>query len=270
MNNRIISPAVMVNWHRLFGLMLNQLFKDSPYKVELEKDLSLRQQFLDVVILKREVGVFTGKLPDGLENLSDFNLLSYKSLHEPFDTWTLKELVGHYVNYRKQISPDKKLLPEERFKLYGVCTRFPSKLNARIALKRIKPGVYELLWGVDSIRLIVLCELELVEHNVVWHLFSGVKDKVRYAIARWEMGNVSTILYQLFKNYKTEETKMSYTMHDFHRDFARENMGDFTPEERLRGLRPEERLRGLRSEEIRAYLEEQERPGLAKPDALFQ
>jgi hypothetical protein len=36
----------MISWHRLFGLFLVDFFTDSPYTVELEKDLSLKQQFL--------------------------------------------------------------------------------------------------------------------------------------------------------------------------------------------------------------------------------
>jgi len=35
----------MLNWHRLFGLFLIDYFTDSPYMVELEKDLSIKQQF---------------------------------------------------------------------------------------------------------------------------------------------------------------------------------------------------------------------------------
>jgi hypothetical protein len=38
----------MIHWHRLFGLALTDFFSDSPYVVELEKDLSLR---LRVIVL---------------------------------------------------------------------------------------------------------------------------------------------------------------------------------------------------------------------------
>ncbi len=36
-----------INWHRLFGLTLIDLLTDSPYEVELEKEVSLKKQFLD-------------------------------------------------------------------------------------------------------------------------------------------------------------------------------------------------------------------------------
>jgi hypothetical protein len=42
-----------IKWHRLFGIMLIDFFTDSNYKVELEKDLSIKQQYLDVVIIKK-------------------------------------------------------------------------------------------------------------------------------------------------------------------------------------------------------------------------
>ena len=102
----------MIDWHRLFGLALTDFFTNSPFVVELEKDLSLKQQFLDVVILRRQPGEFEGRLPDGLDSLAEHHLLSYKSLRETFDDWAIDELIGHYVNYRKQVSPSRdELLP---------------------------------------------------------------------------------------------------------------------------------------------------------------
>ena len=37
------------DWHRIFGLILTDFFSNSPFRVELEKDLSLKKQLLDVV-----------------------------------------------------------------------------------------------------------------------------------------------------------------------------------------------------------------------------
>ncbi len=47
-----------MNWHRLFGLLLSDFFAGSPFVVELEKDLSLKKQLLDVVILRKVQGSF--------------------------------------------------------------------------------------------------------------------------------------------------------------------------------------------------------------------
>ena len=66
------------------------------------------------------------ELPDGLENLRPHNLLTYKSRHEALSAWTLDELIGHYVNYRKlRRNAEGKRHPPDAFGLYAVATRFP-------------------------------------------------------------------------------------------------------------------------------------------------
>ena len=92
--------SLMVPWHRILGLALTDLFTGFPFEVEM--DLSARKQFLDVAIVRKTGPVPASLiLPDGLEGLSDFNLFTYKSLHQAVDAWALQELIGHYVNYRK-------------------------------------------------------------------------------------------------------------------------------------------------------------------------
>ena len=71
--------------HRIFGLLLTDFFAGSPFVVELEKDLSLKQQYLDVVIIRKNKGKFTELLPDGLDDLTDHNLITFKSHHEALD-----------------------------------------------------------------------------------------------------------------------------------------------------------------------------------------
>jgi hypothetical protein len=44
------------DWHRLFGLLLTDFFTDSPFAVEVECDLSVQQQLLDVLIVRRSRG----------------------------------------------------------------------------------------------------------------------------------------------------------------------------------------------------------------------
>ncbi len=118
----------MIDWHHLFGLTIADYLTDSNYEVELEKFLSLQQQYLEVVIIKKSEGKALEEVPDGLDNLSDHNLLTYKSLWEPLDDWAINELISSYVIYRKQVSPSlNKLLPKEHFQLYAVATRFPQR-----------------------------------------------------------------------------------------------------------------------------------------------
>jgi hypothetical protein len=263
------------DWHRLFGIMLTDFFTDTAYTVELEKDLSLKKQFLDVVIIEKKDGRMPDELPDGLENLAAHNLLSYKSFHEAFDDWSADELIGHFVNYRKQVSPSvNRLLPKNDFKLYAVCTRFPEKLVKQTDLVQIKEGVYDFRWGVRNIRLIVTSKIAKKKQNAMWLMFSAIADSVRYGVSayRRRMDEMSTAIRRLLKKYGTEGIiTMPYTMEDFRKDVVREALGYMTPDEimekfpdellgkipptkRLRGLSTDEILRGLSPEEIRAYL----------------
>jgi hypothetical protein len=52
-----------MNWHRVFGLILTYYFADSSFTVELEKDLALKKQLLDVVILRRHPVAFRRACP---------------------------------------------------------------------------------------------------------------------------------------------------------------------------------------------------------------
>ena len=61
-----------IKWHRLFGLTLTDLLTDSAYQVELEKEVSLKKQFLDVVIVRKTADGKTVELPVGFENLDPF------------------------------------------------------------------------------------------------------------------------------------------------------------------------------------------------------
>src|SRR5437868_13843702 len=161
LERRLHALRVLVgNWHRLFGLLLTDFFTGTPFVVELEKDLSLKRQLLDVVILRKGPGALSERLPDGLERLATHNLISFKSHQESLDDWTLKELTGHYVNYRKQVSPSlQQLLPEAEFRLFAVCARYPHNLAGQAAWAELQPGVYECRRGTDAIRVLVLRQL---------------------------------------------------------------------------------------------------------------
>src|SRR5260370_39680105 len=141
-----------MNSHRLFGLILTDYFANSSFTVELEKDLALKKQLLDVVILRRHPGRFPARLPDGLENLAAHNLITFKSHQEPLDDWALKELTGHYVNYRKQVSPRGRLLAEDQFPMVAVCAPQPRDLFARGSPEPLRPGVCLCRRGPHAIR----------------------------------------------------------------------------------------------------------------------
>jgi len=75
------------------------------------------------------------------------------------------------------------LMPESQFKLYAVSTRFPAKLAQQVALQHISPGIYDVVWGTDTIRLIVLSQIPDGEHNAIWRLFSANRKLVLQALA---------------------------------------------------------------------------------------
>ena len=251
----------MIDWHRLFGMGLTDLFAYTNYKVELEKDLSIKQQFLDVVIIEQvKASELPENLPDGLDNLAQHNLLTYKSFRESLGSWALDELVGHYVNYRKQISGDV-LLPVEQFRLYAVSTCFPQNLAKETTLTEVKEGVYETQWGSQIIRILVLNRFPETPNNTFWQLFSAIPSKVQTARVNYQhkLAELGSIINQLFKFYNMEGVVMPYTVQDYVKDYIKDNLDMLSPEEilekfsaqeRLMGLSSQERLTGLSSEEV--------------------
>ena len=243
-----MEQSTFIAWHRILGTALAQAFAGSPFAVDTELDLSFRQQRLDILILRKLPGEYQGRLPDGLEGLVDHNLITYKSLHEPLDVWALDELLGHYVNYRKQVAlPEANLLPEEAFQLYGICTRFPQNLANRVSLAQQQTGVYDVQWGARPIRVIVLSEIPAQPHNALWALFSASTEKVMYGAEqmRDRMEQMSTVLNSLLENYELEGIPMSYTIEDFEREAAAKQLQRMKPNEVLRNYSADDLLREL-------------------------
>jgi hypothetical protein len=257
-------------WHRLFGLSLVDFFRDMPISVEMEKDLSLKQQLLDVVILRRGAGPLSRRLPDGFEELAPHNLLTFKSYQEALDGWALNELVGHYVNYRKQVSPSmQELLPETDFQLFAVCVRFPQALARQTALTPVRPGVYEARHFTGMIRVVVVHELPREEHNALLHLFSARADLLRYGAEHYRLQSkeTSTLLVQLFERYHLEAKLMPDSLQQL-QQFAEETLEKYLKkmpvEKRLEGVSAEERLKGLSPDELLAALSPEARAALAQ------
>lgn len=273
-----------VYWHRLLGVVLSDYLTGTRYIVEMERDLSLKQQALDILIIEQSKGAPPRELPDGLENFARYNLLTFKSLRQPLNAWALDELLGHYVNYRKQASPSlQKLLPAKLFRLYAVSMRKPKKLGRGAVLTPIMPGVYEVEWGGCMIRVLVLNEMAKSKRNALWQMFSGVAENVRYGAEKynWRKKEMSQSINTLFDYYNLEGIAMPYTVEDFLREeeerlwskltpeqifkklppkklleklSAEKLLEKLPPEERVKGLPPEARLKGLKRKDIVAYL----------------
>ncbi|HVS34157.1 MAG TPA: hypothetical protein VMS17_01165 [Gemmataceae bacterium] len=254
-------------WHRLFGVSLVDFFRGAPVLVELEKDLSLKQQLLDVVLIRKGAGLLSRRLPDGFEELAAHNLVSFKSYQEALDGWALNELVGHYVNYRKQASPSmQELLPETDFRLFAVSVRFPQVLARQTTLTPVRPGVYDVRQFTGTIRVVVVHELPQEEHNALLHLFSARTDLVRYGAAHYRPRSeeTSTLLLQLFQRYRLEVAIMPDPLQELARETIDELLKELPVKERIKGLSVDDLLAAL-SPETRAALAQRLRENGAAP-----
>lgn len=238
--------------HRLFELSWTDFVQDTLITMEAEMDLSLKQQLLDLVLIRKDPGPIPRRLPDGFEDLAVHNLVTFKSHQEAFDSWALWELIGHYVNYRKQSSPSlHSLLPETDFRLFAVCARYPQKLAQQVTMRCVKEGVYDLDLASLIIRIIVVNQLPCEEHNAMLLLFSAREELLRYGREHYRPHSTetSTLLYELFKTY-SEDPTMSEKLQEFVRQSIDQLLKSLPPEERLKGLPPEERLKGLSADEV--------------------
>lgn len=192
---------------------------------------------------------------------ADCNLITFKSHQEALTDWTLKELTGHYVSYRKLVSPSPQtLLPETDFRMYAVCSRFPHNLSHEVSWQEFQPGVYQCQRGTDLIRVLVTGQLPRKEHNSGLHLYSVSMEQVDYGARHYRQRSpqTSTLLDQLLRGYQEEGVVMSYTMEDFRRDYIMEMFKTLTPEDRrktLKTLSPDELLEGLSPEAREQLLE---------------
>jgi hypothetical protein len=236
--------------HRLFGLSWIDFFQGTDIGVETELDLSLKQQFIDLVLIRKGPGPIPRQLPDGFE-LAVYNLVTFKSYQEALDCWALWELIGHFVNYRKQSSPSlQDLLPVSDFRLYAVCARFPDNLAKQVALTPLREGVYEVQALGLPIRIIVVNQLPREEHNAMLQLFSSRVELLRYAQEHYRPHSTETssLLYMLFKTY-SEDPTMPDKLKEFVRETIDELLKSLPAEQRLKGMPAEERLKGMPAEE---------------------
>jgi hypothetical protein len=264
-------------WHRLFGMSWTDLLTDQPATVVTELDLSIQKQLLDVVILRKTAEPLTIRLPDGFEDLAEHNLISFKSYQETLDAWALDELVGHYVDYRKQTSPKTDdLLHETSFRRFAVSARFPQALSQSVPLERIQDGVYEVRHFSGVIRLVVVHQLPQEEQNAMLHLYSALPDLVRFGArtCRLRSPRTSTFLNQLFNRYQEEGVPMPFTPEEFERQgiellsrdpsMIKRVLENLSVEERLEGIPVEKRLEGITLDELLHGLPPQLRAELLK------
>ena len=237
MNDRPMNDRPMINWHRIFGITLTDYFLDTPFEVELERDFSVRKQILDVAIIRKDGGTFEGEPADGLEDLSDFNLMTYKSGHEAMNADAIDELPTYFTGLRKMLAPKVR---RDNTRLLAVSTRYPKALNAAIPLQEDKPGIYLVPWGDRSVKIIVPKETDKIPRNAIWHMHGWEQASVDFGLQnyQWKSEGYSSIIKLLDKAYREEGLRM-YTMEDFQKDAAEVILGDMTPEDYVKASSPE-------------------------------
>ena len=153
-------------FHRLFGYSWIDFFEGTDIVVETELDLSLKQQFIDLTVVRKGRTPIPRPLPDGFDFPVTYTLITFKSYQQPLDARALHELIGHYINLCKRFSPSlDDLLPSSEFRLIAVTVRSPLKLAKEVEMTAIGPGVYDVLGFGLAIRVIVVNELPREEQK---------------------------------------------------------------------------------------------------------
>ncbi len=248
----------LLQWHRWFGLGLTDLLVGRPYTVDMERDLSVKKQLLDVVIVCRDTDIpEPDDLPDGLDGLREHNLITFKSFHEALDAEALVELVGHLSSYRKLVGGrDRGQLPMDRCRLYAVCVRSPQELLAEPRLARAGAGVYDLpMMARLSVRLVVIHELPETPKNALLHMFAFQERRARYGAEHYRPRSIhtSSFMDQLARRYSQEGWNMPFTVEEFNRQLFDEFLREMPEEKKLEiaaGLPPEKRLAGLSLDDL--------------------
>jgi hypothetical protein len=122
-------------------------------------------------------------------------------------------------------------------------------------------GAYDLIWGTDTIRILVLREMPEAEQNIVWNLFSGEEQRIATAFQRLQprLQSWSSLLNELLGFYGLEGIAMPFTMEDFEREVEEKVLNKVTAEKLLAHLTEEQRLKGLSAEKRLEGLSAQER-----------
>jgi hypothetical protein len=70
----------IIKWHDLIGLTLTDFFKGSNFEVKTEENMSVKTQYVDVLIISKSSGKPIKKLPDGFEFLAKIFFRAYSRL----------------------------------------------------------------------------------------------------------------------------------------------------------------------------------------------
>ena len=263
-----------VDWHRLVGVSIADVVTGCPFDVVTEMELAKYKKRLDIAVIRRpgdsdDDRTHWPDLPDGLTDLVSHNLLTYRSIHDSLSMPIMWELLEYWISYAKETWSDKWdttiTPPAKDWRLYAVATVKPNWLrpDKHGNQRQIMDGIYE-VDGFDlTIRVIVPREVVLIPRNSMWHVFSGIEDRVAFGMRHYEFhdGGLYNVLNVLAENYEMEGIEMPYTIEDFKRDSINdmiekhglaEVLQHVSPADRVSGLSLEDRLEGLPQDFVEA------------------
>ena len=130
-----VAPTVRAVWM--------DFFQGTAIDVGTEMDLSFKKQFIDLVLIRKGPGPISATLARrfrGSGGARSGHLQIVPGSARRLGVW---ELIGHFVNYRKQSSPSlQDLLPENDYRLFAVCARYPQRLAKQVTLTRTSKRVF--------------------------------------------------------------------------------------------------------------------------------
>lgn len=269
------------DWHRILGVVFAHTFADSSFEVQLEFDVATTPKRIDILVTSpQDAPTSVPLLAEGIEGLKQHNLFTFKSHQESLTSRSLEELIGYYSAYLKTAAPsNKKELDRDSVRLFAIGTRRPSDIlnNPKIPNLPIKPGVYEVEYGITPIRLIVINELELNKENANLLLFSNLRNRVEYAMKQHQLTptKYETLIGQLLKRYQEEGDQDMIDLLNPTEDDAIETWAQIESarkkflkkiplEDRLEGIPAEKRLEGLGMEDILKALSPEQLAELTK------
>lgn len=255
------------DWHRILGVLFYDAFEGTSFDVKVEFDVAVTPKMVDIVVQAKKGNLpFAPVVADGIEELREHNLFTFKSHQETFTAKTLEELVGYYSGYLKTLAPlKKKELDRDLVRLFAISTRRPSDVldNPKIPSKEIHDGVYDLEYGVTPMRLIVINELEHRRENANLLLFSNIKGNVQYGMKEHQLGEskYKSLIARLLNRYEEEgDEEMANLLNPTEddaieiwaqRESARKKfLKKVSTEDRLEGIPAEKCLEGVTDDDI--------------------
>ncbi|MGA1823605.1 MAG: DUF4351 domain-containing protein [bacterium] len=220
----------IINWHRLWGLMITPLFERIGYKTMVEFDVSFKKQIIDVVVVtkqKSEVNYGDVDLSyyEGFENLNEINLISFKSFREVFNESSLEEFYGHLTNYKKINKLND--ADKRRINLYVVTNHKPVTLfNAFEGTSFLKTLKKDRIYDLKLLTQVRFIITRMSDHPILG-LFSDVPEQVKRSYERlqqdeWLLEEISIYFKKLLEYYYLEGMEMITK-----EQFIKENYPDY-------------------------------------------